>query len=934
MGGWAAFCRRRAFYALPILFSCFATAALGGLITVGSTEPAQNGISSALNRAGYGDVLIFSSKDYPFEGDSEISIAEELIQNIIFFGNGARLIKKSDYAERFFCFTGQCMNSLDGISFCCESNTPAIESDGGAIYSQEGFFDCDNGKSISNCSFIQNLTRLRGGAIASYDSFAGAVAGVFAGVIENSQFSSNGAVGDGGAIFCCEDFSGSIQGSTFIDNFVDEANDTYFSSRGGAISCGGNFTGTIQQSIFARNRSAESDNPEYFQCGGALYCANNLSGNVTGSVFAKNYAANSGGAIYCNGDLATDEGACVDLGGSYFLGNTAGVFGGAIYCRTNARFEARSGDVIFQGNSPGGLHFANKGDEKVVAIGATEGRTFWCYDSIGGNIAVEEDPKFNVNLTIQINPEPDQTGTVLFDTRQQGIWFEGESGTTVFNGTMALQNGASFGGKCETYPVFHDQPNAGIFTLCESATLRIAYGQDIQIYSFDESTLQVKSQTQSMPYDPQDPVCSEIVAGAVNLLGKLHFVLPPNVTENAVILKIPNGEVTVASSATIDVGINSCTSESFALCEGQSVVLLECQSLQLHTNFPNCDGETIPGVRSDYQFRIQQDGNRILAEFLSTAENSSGGDSSSFYDSSSANSGSDSSANSGFGSSANSGFGSSTSDISSSSGESGVTDDPRKALCGGWLVGVALLNGSGDRLEISQIGKTTAFCTVGGGAERCEVGSAIELRENSLVAGLVGRSGPFTFGPFLEGAATKSDTENLVDGELERSGSGQAQLLGGGLFLRLDLPQMGSGRIFGEIIGRAGILNNRWDGEDEAADMSFSGSKMPYFGGRAGLGCRWRDPWGYAMEFYGRYSWSHLNETDLQEETFSFRPVDSHRARLGYSMVYPSDKMLAPWFGGYYEWELAGTAKLDQGEVPWSSLRGKRFVGELGLTVR
>ncbi|MDR0339971.1 MAG: hypothetical protein LBH53_00155 [Puniceicoccales bacterium] len=62
---------------------------------------------------------------------------------------------------------------------------------------------------------------------------------------------------------------------------------------------------------------------------------------------------------------------------------------------------------------------------------------------------------------------------------------------------------------------FNKPANSSTFTVESAATLRIAYGQDINVYEFNESTLAVDSHRKSVPYDP-DFMRSEV--GAAGLL--------------------------------------------------------------------------------------------------------------------------------------------------------------------------------------------------------------------------------------------------------------------------------------------------------------------------------------------------------------------------------------------------------------------------------
>ncbi|MDR2663998.1 MAG: hypothetical protein LBB14_00500 [Puniceicoccales bacterium] len=329
--------------------------------------------------------------------------------------------------------------------------------------------------------------------------------------------------------------------------------------------------------------------------------------------------AGNGGGIAVASTFTGQNSNFADLGGSFFLKNLGDGSGGAIYFDKGAKVAALTGDVIFQDNlinnnvgislnSDGesrsnGLYFANFDNNGMAAIGAAENCTFWNYDGVCGNRDASSN-QHKPQLTVQINPDSKQGGTVLFDRYRSDIWFETTTGATVSYGTMVLQNGASFGaGESNFCQV---APNSGPFNLGSNATLRIAYGQDIKRYTFNEDTFKIESVTEVVPYDPLSQL-SEIGAGSVVLEGKLHFILPSTVANGNIMLQIPLGTVRIANSATIDVGVSACTKDRLTLLPDQSVTLLTCSDLTCDAELPvECNGATITGVgiQSGYQFRV------------------------------------------------------------------------------------------------------------------------------------------------------------------------------------------------------------------------------------------------------------------------------------------------------------------------------------------
>ncbi|MDR0340175.1 MAG: hypothetical protein LBH53_01270, partial [Puniceicoccales bacterium] len=628
---------------------------------------------------------------------------------------------------------------------------------------------------------------------------------------KHKSFAFEGQKASGGAIACCNSLTGGVHNSIFVGNSAAAYGDFLRSS---------SFNGA------GFSNAPVTGIPSLSGVGGAITCWN-LIGDVQNSLFADN-SAGLGGAIACV-NFTGEGGAFADLGGSYFLKNEVTYFGGAVLCCGDARLEAHSGDVIFQGNRtqyavtfdgdvqgdyahqlvitgrggrgktikraaplglgghfplristaeqpPVGLFFLDlpyyyengimgqkgimdmdkggimeppvgrigdkakviaskkqkpNGRKTKVALAAAAGRSFRNYDPI--------DAISTNDFHLQINPKNWQTGTVLFDSHRSVVLSLAEypsaetsyspeqnnyafllgkytpygAAVSVSNGTMVLQNGASFtiaaklateylqapmgvvdtqtnGVTLGNYQNELSQRTDGTFRLEKPAILRVAYGQDIERYKFDKNTLAVIPHAQPVSYNP-DLMHSEIDADETVLEGRLQFVLPKNVDEDVPMLSFPGGVVFLADSVTVDVAISSCGEGQFDLPVGQSVILLDCANLRCASkSFPNCDGSSIVGARarSGYHFDIRRENDRLLADFLG------------YF------------------------------------GGLGAAPIGYKSLSEGWLAGTALVNGCGDRLEIPSAKKLAAFCALGGGAERHRSGSAIKLDGASFVAGL------------------------------------------------------------------------------------------------------------------------------------------------------------------------------------------------------
>jgi predicted outer membrane repeat protein len=721
---------------------------------------------------------------------------------------------------------------------------------------------------------------------------------------------------------------------------------------GGAIRTDGEFSDAVQSCLFSNNSTCYGS--------GAIYYSGDFVCTAQSAVFADNSIGDSGGAIHVEKSIYGPEGGFIDLSGFSFRGNVSNnPYGGAIYCGENAKLAAQSDDVIFTGNwagsldggstapatapagygafnRPNSLHFANLGGENTVAIGANEGRTFRNYDPISGNVS--ESGAFAENLIFQINPETEQTGTVLFDWYRSDIWFQS---ATVSHGTMVLRNGASFGAGTDNF--FNKSKNDGVFTLEGNATLRVVYCHDSDDYEFNNGAFSATHR--SIAYD-STTMRSEIGAGSAHLYGKMQFVLPPNFDENVSLLSLPGATVTVYDSASINVGVSDFNEDTFQMVSGQSAILLDCQNL-VWSKSPlefDCDGESIPHVRSGHIFHVWKNATQILMSFIIINKNqsSSGSLSSSGGSPSSNSSGSSDASSSGAssslassGSASSSGASSSVASSDSSSSDGSSTGIPRKSPGDGWLAGVALVNGCWDLPDALPREKVALFLAAGGGRERYRVGSCIELRSSALTAGLTGKVGPLVCGAFFEGVRANVHTETKLHRILQFFGSGRALATGGGIFSRLDFSRIGTGRPFWEIAGRAGSLRNQWHGPVPETEISFKG-QVPYWGVWSQLGCRWENHLKYALELYGKYLWSHLGHKNFANEEISFRPSDSHRVRLGFRLSHPPHWKLMPWLGGYYERELAGKIRGAVGvlSVPQSSLKGSRAAGEFGLSYR
>ncbi|MDR0678908.1 MAG: hypothetical protein LBF24_01505, partial [Puniceicoccales bacterium] len=409
----------------------------------------------------------------------------------------------------------------------------------------------------------QTLLKKVAGRTCGFFNFTGAAGGV-----ENIAFDGQTLAEDGGALICSDNFANGIHNSLFVENTCN--------SRGGALCCA------------------------------------DFYGDLCSSIFAQNTAQNGGGAAFVCLNFKGSEGNFCDLGNSYFLRNrTEAGHGGALLVNGSAELAAKTGDVIFQGNSADGhregIFFENDQCDDTVKIGAESGRTFYCYDPIrsSGNEGQRD-------LVWEINPLSTQTGTVLWDGYRSEIWFEGGTGATVSYGTMVLQNGASFGAGEGNFA--GQDGNYGSFTLGESATLRIGYEQLSKNFNIESGKV---CTAYEWPIYSKSNV-SEINAFNTILSGTLQFLLPTNVTANDVLLRFPYGDVQLTDTAKIAVGAVG-TLQSLLIDE--SVVLIQCdgETLSGREDYSNSTGEElenfcVPG----YVFAICRNDTQLLATLVNS----------------------------------------------------------------------------------------------------------------------------------------------------------------------------------------------------------------------------------------------------------------------------------------------------------------------------
>jgi predicted outer membrane repeat protein len=169
---------------------------------------------------------------------------------------------------------------------------------------------------------------------------------------------------------------------------------------GGAIYSKGDVT-IFGTNTFTKNNAVNGS-------GGAIYSTDiTISGN---NIFTENTAI-WGGAIQGFRDVTIS-------GTGMFIENTATYYdssGGAIGSTGNVTITASTGDIVFMGNKANGslnaIYMDNSGNNSTLSLAATSRNNVKFYDPIE---SYSTNPNPN-DLTITINKESNQIGTVLFD---------------------------------------------------------------------------------------------------------------------------------------------------------------------------------------------------------------------------------------------------------------------------------------------------------------------------------------------------------------------------------------------------------------------------------------------------------------------------------------------------------------------------------------
>jgi predicted outer membrane repeat protein len=675
-------------------------------------------------------------------------------------------------------------------------------------------------------------------------------------------------------------------------------------SEGGAIFDVDDLTGNLKYLIFTNNASKTAS-------GGAIYIQGALTGDVTDSIFISNKSGEAGSAIYLNGDLKKTSGGAVDFSNTKFFNNESegsplALGGGAISARQDLSIIAKTGNVIFAGNTtkgePEAIYFRNFAlpagngtGSHVASISATESCATEFYDPIDGGGS-----QFSLNF----NDAEGALGTVLFDgagtNLQSNIHF---TVATVHSGIFELQNGAVFGAN----------DNAGTFTVAPGATLEIAYEQQSPVRDANNhvelteqgdavtlNTTIASSAWHTVAYDANH--IARINGNLFAQNANLEFVLPSTIHSGNTLSE-------VSGSANVD---------------GAKVIVSVAGNQSLKTFGNNA---------SDYLNLIKA--NSMTGMPVSLVEVKAGSSLQGIYAASVEDG---------------------TTLVIRQSQDSHIQDiapkNPAMTFPESWLGGMNFLNMGSDFLadqgmrSMLDAGKMrqgiNAFGVVGGGRLKALTGDGhVTTRGVNLLAGAAYRSGCRVGicdgGVFLEYGRGNYSSETTP--MLTIDASGDLHYAGVGVMGRMEFRHSEEQRQYAWAEGslRMGRLTNDYDSSD--VDISFNASAM-YLGAYLGGGY-WLTPSSHTrLDAYGKFFWNriaskHINADDDTDEGISvnFHAVNSMRARVGGRLYYDTGSAITPYAGLAYEYAFGGKAKSDTEDVAIAApaLKGSVGSGELGF---
>jgi predicted outer membrane repeat protein len=284
---------------------------------IGDVNNPKATIKNATGSANNNDVIILANGTYTGVGNTNINI----VKNLSYIGsNNKQVILNAGGKGNFFTVNSGYSVLFNNITFM-----NGLSVQGGAIFSEGSL-------TVKNSIFINNTGNVvsGGGAIHNYGTF----------LIDNCVFEGNYA-GYGGAFYNDVGNNGVINNSNFTNN--------------GAYQHGGAIDNVVGNNTIIAN-SIFKNNWVNLTSGGAIYIHNNNIFNIINVSFINNTATTNGGAIFNYGNNTR-------IYKSSFINNSAKLGGGAIYSYQNTNFTVDNSSLINNkaGTDYGGAIFNNAG---------------------------------------------------------------------------------------------------------------------------------------------------------------------------------------------------------------------------------------------------------------------------------------------------------------------------------------------------------------------------------------------------------------------------------------------------------------------------------------------------------------------------------------------------------------------------------------------
>lgn len=256
---------------------------------------------------------------------------------------------------------------------------------------------------------------------------------------------------------------------------------------------------------------------------------------------------------------------------------------------------------------------------------------------------------------------------------------------------------------------------------------------------------------------------------------------------------------------------------------------------------------------------------------------------------------------------------------------------------GGDFVASNALNSAVNAATAREDNRMALFTAFGGGKNRYETGSHVDVTGANAVVGLSHDvsifSAEFVLASFLEYGTGSYNTHNsFVSGQLK--GSGDTEYFGLGALGRW----VGRNNTYIDGSVRVGKVST-----DFKADLYADGQNAKYdynsmyYGGHFGVGYLYDATDDMQVDLYAKYlatAQQGKKVTISSGEKLRFKESISSRARAGLRANFFTVETVRPYVGAAYEYEFSGKANASAYHMKWDapSLKGASGIGEAGLT--